>query len=347
MKLFHKSNWYSKKIIELGISEKIPLKIVSQIRCVDEEWVFKLPEDKQTEDIRTKVKLDNSNLFRNWIDSVVELTQQDEDFTLTKNVINSLSGYMGKTCHKVKKVGLSKNLDEVWDEFLVPTIQENPSIDIYLNTIKDKEDKIYLFGYEKHIDNLSNGLPIYIQILDWSNMALYNMTKSVGGELVYRKTDCIISIGGTLPYVEDGPSYYTDTFGSYHLEDVDKALHFNLELLMNSDRYVDTPLVEDDWINYPYNSSDDWLEIIKTAVDKGGMMVSGRAGTGKSYIIHKGIEAKLLPDVEVSRLAFTNRAWLFTCKILPLPARFSTRAEEILEDCSNSKNLYIVYVILC
>jgi hypothetical protein len=308
MTLFHKSNWYSKKIIELGISEKIPLQIISQIRCIDEEWTFQLEEDKQTEDIRTKVKLDNSNLFRKWIDSVVELTEQDEDFTLTKNVINSLSGYMGKTCYKSKKVGLSKNLDEVWDEFLVPIVQENPSINIYLNTIKDKEDEIYLFGYEKHTENLSNGLPIYIQLLDWSNMALYNMIKAVGGELVYRKTDCIISIGGTLPYVEDGPSYYTDTFGSYHLEDVDKALHFNLELLMNSDRYVDTPLVENEWNDYKFNSSDDWLEIIKTAIDKGGMMVSGRAGTGKSYIIHKGIEAKLLPEVEISRLAFTNRA---------------------------------------
>jgi hypothetical protein len=78
---------------------------------------------------------------------------------------------------------------------------------------------------------------------------------------------------------------------------------------MNTNRKVDTPALDDEWKDYKqFKSSDDWESIIKTAIEKGGMLVSGRAGTGKSYIIGKGIEAKLLPETAEARLAFTNRA---------------------------------------
>ena len=48
--------------------------------------------------------------------------------------------------------------------------------------------------------------------------------------------------------------------------------------------------------------------IIEKAIEQGGMLISGRAGTGKSYIIHKGIEAGLLPSETETRMSFTNRA---------------------------------------
>jgi len=311
MSLFHQSNWYSKAIIDLAEKEMIEYKITRQIRCVDEDWTWeKVEKDKDDVEI-SRISLDNSCLFKNWCDSVIELTEQDEDFTLTKDVINSITGYLGKTYSKTKEVSLSKKLEEVWTDWLVPDLQKTPNLNVYLNTIESDDDKVYLYGTETMTKNLSNGLPMYIQLLDWSNMALYNLGKDIGGEIVYRKTDCVISIGGKIPEdkEEDMVCAYSERFGKYHMEDTEKALHFNYDLIMNTNRYVETPLLDDDWIDYKqFKSSDDWEGIIKIAIEKGGMMVSGRAGTGKSYIIGKGIEAKLLPETAESRLAFTNRA---------------------------------------
>ena len=311
MTLFHQSNWYSKAIIELAERERISYKITRQIRCVDEEWYWEKVETDEDGNEISKISLDNSSLFKDWCDEVIELTEQDEDYTLTKDVINSITGYLGKTFTKTKELGLSKNLEEIWTDWLVPEVQENPDLKVYLNPIEDAEDKVYLYGVEKLTRNLSNGLPMYIQLLDWSNMALYNLCKDVGGEIVYRKTDCIVSIGGKIPTdkLEPDCCYYEERFGKYHLEDIEKAIHFNYELMMNTNRKVETPRLDDDWIDYKqFKSSDDWEGIIKTAIEKGGMLVSGRAGTGKSYIIGKGIEAKLLPEDNEARLAFTNRA---------------------------------------
>jgi hypothetical protein len=307
MTLLHQSNWYSSAIIKLAIEENIELKITRQIRCVDEEWNYcKVEEDAEGNETK-RWELSNDKLFKDWIDEVVELTEQDEDFTLTKDVINSITGYLGKTSSVSKSVGLAKNNDEVYYDFIVPELENNPNAELYINEIKTEDDKMYLYGYETRTRKLSNGLPMYLQILDWSNMALYNLSKFVGGETIYRKTDCIVVIGGKDLQLEEN-KYYTDTFGKYRYEDTEKALLFNYFLTMNKNRHMETPKLDGEWIDYNFKSSEEWEGIIKTAIEKGGMLVSGRAGTGKSYIIGKGIEAGLLDEDPETRMSFTNRA---------------------------------------
>jgi thymidine kinase len=311
MNLFHKSNWYSKAIIDLAKQENISYRITRQIRCVDEDWYDRKVETDDDGNETLIYELNNKELFKSWCDDVIELTEQDEDFTLTKQVINNITGSIGKTSTSYKEVGLSKNLDEVWEDWLVPEVQEKPKFNAYINTIANEDTKLYLYGIEGKTNSLSNGLPMYIQVLDWSNMALYNLGKDVGGEIIYRKTDCIVSVGGKIPEDKEikYPCSYVDTFGKYHLEDTEKALLFNYDLLMNTNRYVATPKLDDDWIDYKqFKSSDDWEGIIKTAIEKGGMLIEGRAGVGKSYIIDKGIQLGLLPEDNESRLAYTNRA---------------------------------------
>jgi len=310
MTLFHQSNWYSRKIIELAEKEGIDFKIVRQLRCVDEEWNWskEIPAENEEDEPRI-ITLSNDKLFKDWCDEVIEMTIFDEDPTLCKIVMNSLTGYLARTMDRKKEVSLFKNLDELWYDFVLPDAEENPSMNMYMNTIIDGEDKIYLYGDEKVSKHLSSGLPMYIQILDWSNMALYQLGKDVGGEIVYRKTDCLISVGGEMP--EDYNAYYeyyTDSFGKYRYEDTEKALHFNLELAMNNNRKVETPELENDWKDWDYNDSGDWKFILETAIKEGGMLISGRAGTGKTYIIHKGIEEGLLPEEDETRMAPTNRA---------------------------------------
>lgn len=307
MSLFHQSNWYSPAIIRLAKENGIRFTIVRQIRCVDEKWNWcKIKEDASGNEVK-RWELSNDKLFKDWIDEVVEWTEQDEDFTLTKNVINCITGYLGKTDTSYKSVGLAKNTDELYYDLLVPELEANPNCEPYISVIQNHTDKMYLFGFEKREKKMSNGLPMYIQILDWSNMALFNLSKAVGGEVIYRKTDCIVSVGGKLPR-QPKIKYYTDTFGKYRQEERAKALLFNYDLQMNMGRYLETPALDEDWIDYPFKSSEEWEGIIKMAIEKGGMLVSGRAGTGKSYIIGKGIEVGLLDEDPETRMSFTNRA---------------------------------------
>lgn len=326
--LFHKSNWYSRKIIDKARKEKIKYKITHQIRCIDESWEanYKMPHIKDEDLIRdtnsvrneilphpsTHRYMDMKTLFKEYCDAVVELTEQDEDMTLTKLVINALTGYLGKVNFKQQMTGLTNNLEELWAQFIVPEAQENKGMDIFVNPIEDEEMKLYLFGYNYNKTNLSNGLPMYIQILDWSNLALYDLMKNIGGQVVFRKTDMVVSVGGRLDkkYIADEECEYKETFGTYYQDtDMEKIANSNFDFMEKEERAVTRPKLSEDWIIYDdFKSSSDWEAIIKLALEKGGLCISGRAGTGKSFIIHKGIEAKLLPDEPKTRLSFTNRA---------------------------------------
>lgn len=304
--LFHQSNWYSKQIITKAKQEGIKFKITHQIRCVDIAW----EHEKFNEDGKSIWKLSNANLFGNIIDEIVELTEQDEDFTLTKTIINSISGYLGKTHYKTRTASVNTKLKDIWENWVIgdksTVIQNNE--EIYINEMTDGDTKIYLYGVEKTINRTTNGLPMYIQILDSANIALYNMIKEVGGECIYRKTDCIVSVGGKLPENKTikYPCAYQETFGKYRL--VDDAENYNYSVKLKDDRAVETPKLADNWLHYDFNDSNDWKFIIEKAIENKGMLIKGRAGTGKSHIIKKGIEAGLLPADKETRMALTNKA---------------------------------------
>jgi hypothetical protein len=307
MTLFHKSNWYSKQIIMKAKKEGIYHKITHQIRCVDVIWEKEKYNEKEEKSLW---KLDNENLFKPIIDEIVELTEQDEDFTITKIIINAISGYLGKTNYKTKTASINTNLKDIWENWIVgdkDKVMSNNE-DIYINEVKDGDNSFYIYGVETQTENLSTGLPMYIQVLDSANIALYDMTKAVGGICIYRKTDCIVSIGGELPEEKKAkyPCSYQETWGTYRL--VDDAENYNYVVEMNEGRAVNIPKLSKDWEYWDFNDSDDWKLILETAISKGGMLISGRAGTGKSHIIKKGIEEGLLSADKETRMSFTNKA---------------------------------------
>lgn len=306
MTLFHKSNWYSKQIIMKAKEEGIYYKITHQIRCVDIVW----EKEKLDAENNSVWKLDNLNLFQPIIDEIVELTEQDEDFTITKIIINAISGYLGKTNYKTKTASMNTKLSNIWENWIVKDedkVVENGE-NLYINEVKDGDNSFYIYGVETQTENLSTGLPMYIQVLDSANIALYDMTKAVGGTCIYRKTDCIVSIGGKLPEDKTAkyPCSYQETWGKYRL--VDDAENYNYDVVMNIYRAVETPRLSQDWEYWDFNDSADWERILDTAISKGGMLISGRAGTGKSYIIKKGIEKGILSADKQTRMSFTNRA---------------------------------------
>lgn len=308
MTLFHQSNWYSREIIFTARQERIPFRITHQIRCLEPEWKWEKYEYDEDGIEISSVKLNNRNLFKNYCDSIIEMTEMDEDFGLTKLILNALTGYLGKTHSKSKKAFLSTNLKDIWEDWLIPEVSDDPEAKCFINPIQDGDDKLYVYGWETESELVTNCLPMYIQILDWANVALYDMIKAVGGECIYRKTDAIVSIGGKLP--KDNtikyPCSYTQTFGKYRIEE--NAENFFYDTLMITHRKVETPKIAGDWNYYDFNDSSEWKNIIDKAIEKGGMTITGRAGTGKSYIIHQAIKNNIIPDDPKTRLAPTNRA---------------------------------------
>jgi hypothetical protein len=293
--LLHQSNWYSNNILdmakELGIEFKIAYQILDKLKYKGEER--------------------NSDYFHSIITAALD---EFADFPeLRKLVINQITGCLGKTNGTSLEVHLNNNLEEVWEKFVMPNAEKNK--DVFIQPLKHNDETLWIYGNTKKTEWLDFNLPMYIQILDWSNMMLYDMAKQMGGEVLFRKTDCVVVRGGkpvkektATPYEEDNYNHITDTWGSYRNEDKEHIKQLNYETTMRENRHIEKPEVENLWTTYDYCDSDEWEKIIKTAIEKKGMLIMGRAGTGKSYVPKKAVEEKLIKDDTKCRLAFTNKA---------------------------------------
>jgi len=278
--LLHQTNIYSNKILELAISEKIPLVIKKQLlhkkRLLDEEPIPK-------------------NHFHKLIKSIKENTKGDR---LGKLMINMICGYLGKTETIKRTAELDTDPDAIWrhylacerpdedDDFKRFFFQEEFEETEYNRFHKDNlilktleginNEKVYLYGYESKSGMNEYTLPMYLQILDWSNMRLFELGKKVGGEIIYRHTDCIVSLGGKIPIRN-----MTNSWGDYSVE----VKEFNFKSIMKTERHIEIKEFEKSWKSNPaYKTSSDWNDIIKYAIDNGGLLIEGRAGTGKSFV---------------------------------------------------------------
>ena len=278
--LLHQTNIYSNKIIELAIKEKIPLVIKKQLihkqRILGEEPIPK-------------------NHFHKLIKTIKENTKGDR---LGKLMINMICGYLGKTETTKRTAELDTDPDAIWRHYLSCErpeddedfkrffFQEDFTENEYNRFHKDNlilktleginGNKVYLYGYESKSGMNEYTLPMYLQILDWSNMRLFELGKKVGGEIIYRHTDCIVSICGKLP-IRD----MTNNWGDYSVEVKD----FNFKSVMKNERHIEIKDFEKSWKSNPaLKTSSDWVDIIKYAVDNGGLLIEGRAGTGKSFV---------------------------------------------------------------
>lgn len=297
--LLHQSNWYSNKIIDMakkiGIEFKIKYQIQDRIK------------------FRSEVKniYDNTTYFHPIIDNALA------DFVnfpeLRKLVINQITGILGKTNGTRLQVHLTNDVEYVWEDFVAP--QANKNRDVFIQPLNYKDEKLWIYGHTELTEWTDWNLPMYIQILDWSNMMLYDMAKEMGGEVLFRKTDCVAILNGkkvkemtATPFSEENYDYITDSWGSFRNEDKEKTKQLNYETPMKTNRHIGEPPINDLWNTYDYKDSDEWEAIIKTAKEKKGMLVMGRAGTGKSYVPKKAVEEGLIKDDEKCRLSFTNRA---------------------------------------
>jgi hypothetical protein len=209
----------------------------------------------------------------------------------SKKLNNILSGYLGKSDKKYYDVRLNTDLESVWSWFVRRGVAHK---DVFVKTFDLADDRsVYLYGKQVKAELSENNVPMFIQLKDFSNMRLYDMIKAMGGKLAFRKVDCAIVMGGELPPL-------SNEWGGYRLSSMPSKLGAWKPLVV---KFKD---INKEWTDYPVNDSSAWQDIKRIAVDNRGVLIQGRAGTGKTYV-SSSIAATL---DHVQKLAPTNKACL-------------------------------------
>ena len=270
LSLLHQSNWYSNKMIDEAILNGIEFEVKYFIRG----------------------KREGKTILKDVIDEILKTDPDGQHGAVIKMIINSISGNLGKTDAKSTKLTIDTDEERVWEDFFTKHHKyEN-------NFIFREHEGLYCWGRQTHTKQLSTNLPMYIQILDWSNMILDRLVRGLGGyeNLIYRKTDSI-TMRRTNIVLQP-----TTEIGGYRIEPLPEETN-----MMKDNRYV-----EYDCVFHQYNNpdnikcSDDWEAVIKLLESGKGLMIDSRAGTGKTYIMKKVINH--FGEDAVARIAFTNKA---------------------------------------
>jgi hypothetical protein len=281
--ILHKTNWYSNTIIEYAMNEGIQLEIIRQY----------VPA------IQNK----NKDYFKTFIDYISEHC----GIKLTKNIINSLTGMFGKTRQSSYDISITTDINEVWNG-----LDDNVDRldDFQLKTLGENDKMLYLYGFKNKRNIYTNNLPMYIQILDQSNIKLHQLSKQMGGEMLFRKTDAVIMYNGVN--VKEFDKTQRKNWGKQTIMNKDELIKYDYCRMVNIDRSVKNPFQDnssDFWnFNKNLNTSSQYKQIVEYAIEKGGLLICSRAGTGKSYVIKKAVEEGLIDDDKRCRLAFTNKA---------------------------------------
>jgi hypothetical protein len=281
MTLLKGNNIYTGDILKLASCNGIRYKVLKQL-------------------IPKKLKPIPEDIFREFFTTILEKYGVKD---ITKLINNTLTGILGKTQSKSKYLKVDTDSEAVY-RYLSESLNKHNNNNLILDRIGEGEDSINIYGYEVRNKLNEHTLPIYIQILDWANMELYNLTQLVGGKVLFRHTDCAVIDGGKIP-----ENRMSSKWGDYKLEN--KVVR--LESRVRTDNWVKFNFRDDEWNTYHISDSSESKKIIDLATEKGGLLIEGRAGTGKSYAIKKelgifnGEEFVKLRDDTVA-MSFTNKA---------------------------------------
>lgn len=271
--LFKQSGYYSTAIIKKAITENIQFEIIKQL----------LPS--YTEDKGTFTKI---------IDVVLKYSRGNED--ISKPLINMMSGMMGQSSSTISKhIRINNDIEQIFN-FL------NNYYDfaegIMINKIENTD--YYMYGFNKEIKFSETNIPMYIQIVDESNIKLYDMAKKMGGKLVAYKVDCaVVKMNNDIRCKR-----INDTeWGGYSSCSIPRIK--NKEIINKVDFINDKNW--DDNKHLKLNDSDRWEDIHKLLDCNKGLLLQSSAGNGKTYTA-KMIASKLEGRVRI--VAPTNKAGL-------------------------------------
>ncbi len=270
--LFHKSNIYSTSIVRYGLNEGI-------IEHNDIEWVIPASRD---------LRID---YFKDLFDTYKK--DSNGDIKLNKIMNNLTTGLLGKSFWRRSEINISNSLEEAF-----AYLQEKQDRKCFVRNCED----IYIYGNKKQKELQEHNIPIYIQILDDSNIRLYEMNKKSCGQLIYRKTDCIVVRNGKeLELGNEWGQYSIEDFPLYMINNNDAERNVNGECeYLNTDKYGYNHISE-------ITDSSDWKKIANIIESGNGLMINGDAGTGKSYVIKNVCKYFTEKKMGVAKLCFTNK----------------------------------------
>jgi hypothetical protein len=223
------------------------------------------------------------------------VAQCDDDAGVYKFIINMLSGCLGRTKREHVDLKISTNVEQVWAEMTTHAHNRDK-----LKVEKVEMDGVELFLYGVITETLLTAcnLPVYLQMKDFANMRLFDMVQAAGGfsRCIARKTDCIIVdvSRGDLLATRTGT-----TWGSWR--------PCKPPVIYSAEKEKGASFEEcNEWRMHDINDSADVASIAAIIKERGGCLVSGRAGTGKSHIIKQ--MSQHFPHIE--KIAPTNKAAL-------------------------------------
>ena len=209
-----------------------------------------------------------------------------------------MSGLLGQSSSIISKhIKINNDIEQIFN-FLNNYYELAEGI--MINKIQNTN--YYMYGFNKEITFTETNIPMYIQVVDESNIKLYDMTKTMGGKLVAYKVDCavvkVININGKRC------ERINDTeWGGYSSCGIPKITRN--EIIDNVEFINDA-----DWNDNKYlklNDSDKWEDIYKLLNRNKGLLLQASAGNGKTYTA-KMIKTKLNSRVRI--IAPTNKAGL-------------------------------------
>ena len=270
--LFKQSGYYSTAIIKKAMTENIQIEIIKQL----------IPSYTENKDTFTKI-----------IDVVLKYSNGNTD--ISKTIINMMSGMLGQSSSTISKhIKINNDIEQIFN-FL--NNYYDLAEGIMINKIENTD--YYMYGFNKEIKFSETNIPMYIQVVDESNIKLYDMVKEMSGKLVAWKVDCaVVSYNHkTIKYRQD------KEWGGYTSCDIPTLKH---KETINKVEFIN----DKDWNDNRYlklNDSDRWEDIHKLLNRNKGLLLQASAGNGKTYTA-KMIASKLGDRVRI--IAPTNKAGL-------------------------------------
>ena len=252
----------------------------------------------------------NKNVFRLLFKEVKKFTKEKNK--VYKTLCNMITGILGRNV--VKNYSKFKLTQQKQD--LINYMAKNNGCSIQTINIMDAsfnkfngEKELHLYGKETKQNLYNSYLPMWVQLLDHSNLLMYSWLKKMCknfdpvGTPHYRKTDCFVVPIDCLKWNAKLQVKISKNYDGGIKEEMPKKFYDrkdykpDLTIKKEWETYI-TPL-------YNINDSKQVNEIIQLIKDGSSLFITGRGGTGKSHIINE-IKKKL----KVKCGAFTNKASL-------------------------------------
>lgn len=278
--LFHGTNIYSTSIVKFGLAQKI------------------ITNDNIKYVVYATESLDK-DVFHKVYAKYEEISNGNVAFK--KLLGNMTVGIIGKTKKHNYKKSITTSLNEAFAK--LATMQGN----VFIQNNEDSQDrKYYIYGTKTHTEFAEHNLPIWLQILDDSNVRLYKMGQDIGGEIIYRKTDYLVirnpknQVLGTEPgqyKLEKLPTYIFN-YKPVRKAEIDWTSAFDITTEMDENKNYITEITQLKYNNITsINNSNQWEEVCKYIDENRTLQIRGMGGVGKSWLINSIVNATTTKDV--------------------------------------------------